>query len=63
MCPTFCIVPLADRKQQTINFVAVKTLGLTQTGKEGRATLLIMASQQIHDIVSLASFTGENDRA
>jgi len=35
---------LVDRKQQAINFIAVKTAGVTQTGKEGRALLLIMAS-------------------
>jgi hypothetical protein len=35
---------LVDRKHQAISFVAVKTAGATQIGKEGRAVLLIMAS-------------------
>ena len=47
MCPTYCIMALVDRqtdRQQAINFVAVKTAGATQMGKEGRAMLLNMAS-------------------
>lgn len=44
MCPTYCIMALVDRKQEAINFVAVKTAGVTEIGKEGRAMLLIMAS-------------------
>jgi hypothetical protein len=43
---------LVDRKHHAIKFVAVKTAGATQKGKQGRAMLLIMASYQIHDIVS-----------
>jgi hypothetical protein len=44
MCPTYCIMALVDGKQQAINCLAVKTAGVTQIGKEGRAMLLIMAS-------------------